>query len=93
MLWGVQSGPGDLPDHWLMPEAYVSRSQCLQGLLAMLSLNSSDPSSSITSKSTVEGVNALGSGSVGGNTNDGRHWRANYRCLPDTVDPRGPKGK
>jgi hypothetical protein len=23
----------------------------------------------------------------------GREYRIEYRCLPDTVDPRGPKGK
>jgi len=82
VLWAKQTQ--DFKSEWSISNAFNSREQCqveMRGFLARAATNSK--------LVTVFGDNTM----IVKGQDDNPLMSIAYTCLPDTVDPRGPKGK
>ena len=86
MRWDNSWG-GTFPERWALGQAYTSKAECIADLTRALEFDRKTVAN-LPSGARVELHDDGGRWTLRDNVGG---WR--YFCLPDTIDPRGPKGK
>jgi len=91
VLWKFYPSDSRSADAWATPEAFMSAQECAKALRKSLAVHKRDDKDA---PRVVEMMDGPYKGAItfiyqGGN----RLLRMESSCLPDTVDPRGPKSK
>jgi len=78
-------------ERWVIGQAHASKAVCLADVARAREFDQKTADTAAAKKSNVTVLLREDGGTSIGASGETNGWR--YHCLPDTIDPRGPKGK